>query len=393
MTTTLDQLAAIADAPLHSWPGTLLVAVLLLAAVTGIHWLGARVVIPLARPYPFMSVIVRYIDRPALAVLAFLALEFLSLQVADELPHSGGLRTLSAVGLIVSLTWLLMRLAAATGEAIVQAHPVDTPNNLEARRIHTQARVLARSVMVVIVIIGTGAALMTFPNVRQIGASLLASAGVAGLVAGIAARPVLGNLIAGLQIGLSQPIRLDDVVVIQGEWGRIEEITGTYVSVRLWDQRRLVVPLQWFIENPFQNWTRNSAEIIGTVFLFVDYRTPLAPLRDELARIVTSAPEWDGRVQVLQVTDATERSIQLRALVSSPDSSLAWDLRCRVREGLIAFLQTHYPDSLPRGRMELATPGSGDTPNLPSWLPGEPASSTATNTPADPTATETVSVR
>ena len=171
----------------------------------------------------------------------------------------------------------------AVGEAIVQAHPLDTADNLQARRIHTQARVLARSVMVVIVIIGFGGALMTFPNVRQIGASLLASAGVAGLVAGIAARPVLGNLIAGLQIALSQPIRLDDVVVIQGEWGRVEEITGTYVSVRLWDQRRLIVPLQWFIENPFTNWTRNSSQIIGTVFFYVDFRMPLAPLREELA--------------------------------------------------------------------------------------------------------------
>ncbi len=386
MTTLIDQLAAIADAPLHSWPGTLLVAVIVLAVMAGIHKLGARVLIPLARPYPFMSIIVRYIDRPALAVLSFLALEFLSMQVADELPHAGGMRTLAAVGLIIALTWLLMRLAAAVGEAIVQTNPMNRPDNLEARRIHTQARVLARSAMVVVVIVGTGAALMAFPNVRQIGASLLASAGVAGLVAGIAARPVLGNLIAGLQIGISQPIRLDDVVVIQGEWGRIEEITGTYVSVRLWDQRRLVVPLQWFIENPFQNWTRNSAEIIGTVFLFVDYRTPLEPLRTELARIVASAPEWDGRVQVLQVTDATERSIQLRALVSSIDSSLSWDLRCRVREGLIAFLQARYPDSLPRGRMELASAGGPREPEVPSWLSPEPAASTAANTAADPTA-------
>ncbi|KAF1029844.1 MAG: Miniconductance mechanosensitive channel MscM [Burkholderia plantarii] len=390
----LDEWAAIADAPLHTWLGTLVVAILLLAVVAGIHRIGARIVVPLARPYRTMSVIVRYIDRPALAVLAFLALEFLSLQVADELSHAGGLRTLSAVGLIIALTWLLMRLVMAIGEAIVLANPADRPDNLEARRIHTQARVLTRTAMVVVVVIGSGAALMTFPNVRQIGASLLASAGVAGLVAGIAARPVLGNLIAGLQIGLSQPIRLDDVVVIQGEWGRIEEITGTYVSVRLWDQRRLVVPLQWFIENPFQNWTRNSAEIIGTVFLYVDYRTPLAPLRDELARIVASAPEWDGRVQVLQVTDATERSMQMRALVSSVDSSLSWDLRCRVREGLVAFLQTYYPDCLPRGRIEAGAPAAATAePNLPSWLSPAPAASTAANTPADPNASEIAPVR
>ncbi|WDD93929.1 mechanosensitive ion channel family protein [Burkholderia sp. FERM BP-3421] len=387
---TLDDLRRIADAPLHSWPGTLLTSLLAVLVAAAVHGLGARVVRRVARPYPITSAVVRYIDKPSLVVLAFLALEFLWLQVADALPFAGGLRTFAAVGLIGALTWLLVRVAAAVAEAIVQAHPLDTPDNLQARRIHTQARVLARTVMVVIVIVGVGAALMTFPNVRQVGASLLASAGVAGLVAGIAARPVLGNLIAGLQIALSQPIRLDDVVVIQGEWGRIEEITGTYVSVRLWDQRRLVVPLQWFIENPFANWTRNSAEIIGTVFLFVDYRLPLAPVRAELARLVAAAPEWDGRVQVLQVTDATERAMQLRALVSARDSSLAWDLRCRVREGLIAFIQEHYPDCLPRTRAELFPHAATDARDAaPAGQPAAPsAASTAARTAADPTASE-----
>ncbi|AOJ09779.1 mechanosensitive ion channel family protein [Burkholderia mayonis] len=386
---TIDDLWRIADAPLHTWLGTLVVSALVVLVVAGIHRIGARIVAPIARPYPFMSVIVSYVDRPSLVLLSFLALEFLWLQVDDALPHAAGLRTLAAVGTIVALTWLLMRLAAAVAAAIIRAHPIDTPDNLEARRIHTQTRVLARTVMVLIVIIGTGAALMTFPNVRQVGASLLASAGVAGLVAGIAARPVLGNLIAGLQIALSQPIRLDDVVIIQGEWGRIEEITGTYVSVRLWDQRRLVVPLQWFIENPFQNWTRSSAELIGTVFLYVDYRLPLDPLRAELARIVAAAPEWDGRVQVLQVTDATERAMQLRALVSARDSSLAWDLRCRVREGLVAFINAHYPHCLPRERTEWTTPGAAAREPHPGGRVLEPAASTAAFTAADPTASET----
>ncbi|KGC45727.1 mechanosensitive ion channel family protein [Burkholderia pseudomallei] len=385
---TIDDLWRIADAPLHSWLGTLAVSALVLLAVAGIHWIGARIVKPIARPYPFMSVIVSYIDRPSFALLSLLALEFLWLQVDESLTHVGGLRTLAAVGTIAALTWLLMRLAAAVGDAIIRAHPIDTADNLEARRIHTQTRVLARTVMVLIVIIGTGAALMTFPNVRQIGASLLASAGVAGLVAGIAARPVLGNLIAGLQIALSQPIRLDDVVIIQGEWGRIEEISGTYVSVRLWDQRRLIVPLQWFIENPFQNWTRSSAELIGTVFLYVDYRLPLEPLRAELARIVADAPQWDGRVQVLQVTDATERSMQLRALVSARDSSLAWDLRCRVREGLIAFINAHYPHCLPRERTEWTTPDALAREPLRGERAPEPAASNAAFTAADPTTSE-----
>lgn len=210
--------------------------------------------------------------------------------------------------------------------------------------------------MGIILFIGIALALMSFPAVRTIGTSLLASAGVAGLVVGFAARPALGNLIAGLQIALTQPIRLDDVVIVDGEWGRIEEIGGTFVVIRIWDQRRLVVPLQWFIEHPFQNWTRTSAEIIGTVFVWADYRLPLAPLRAELERLCKEAPEWDHRVCILQVTETTERAMQLRALVSSSDSGLNWDLRCKVREGLIEFIQQRYPDCLPQARVTLEGP-------------------------------------
>ncbi|MFM0175324.1 mechanosensitive ion channel family protein [Paraburkholderia sediminicola] len=386
---TLDELSRMAEAPLHTWLGALIVSVIGMVLAVGIHRIGARIVTRLARPYPLTSVVLRYIDKPSLFVLVILALEAVWSEAPDTLTFITPLRDAVAITLIGGITWLSVRSAAAIGEAIIQAHPLDTADNLQARRIHTQARVLARSVMFVIVIVGVGGALMTFPSVRQIGASLLASAGVAGLVAGIAARPVLGNLIAGLQIALSQPIRLDDVVVIQGEWGRIEEITGTYVSVRLWDQRRLIVPLQWFIENPFSNWTRSSSQIIGTVFLYVDYRMPLAPLREELARIVEDAPEWDRRVQVLQVTDGTERSMQLRALVSSLDSGLNWDLRCRVREGLLDFIQQHYPQYLPRARAEVSAEletGNGEPLD---WVPRStqtPAGSTAAHTEADPVA-------
>jgi small-conductance mechanosensitive channel len=347
----------IASAPLNAWPGAIVVATLAVLFAIGIHRVGARILVRIARPYPLMSVVLRFIDKPALALLIILALGFVLVEAPDSLPFAAALRDLLTISLIVALTWLAVRSVGAVAEALVQAHPLDSKDNLQARRIHTQARVLARSVMVVIVIIGFGGALMTFPAVRQIGASLLASAGVAGLVAGIAARPVLGNLIAGLQIALSQPIRLDDVVVIQGEWGRVEEITGTYVSIRIWDQRRMIVPLQWFIENPFTNWTRNSSQIIGTVFFYVDYRMPVAPLREELERILQHAPEWDGRVQVLQVTDATEKSMQIRVLVSSFDSGLNFDLRCRVREDLLNFAQAEFPQFLPRTRADLAPEG------------------------------------
>jgi small-conductance mechanosensitive channel len=385
----LDDFSRVAEAPLHTWFGALIVSLIVAAVAIGVHRFGARVVMRIARPNPLISVVLRYIDKPSLFVLVILVLEGVWSEAPNTLNYIEPLRDITALALIAALTWLSVRSAKAIGEAIIRAHPLDTADNLQARRIHTQARVLARSVMILIVIVGTGGALMTFPNVRQVGASLLASAGVAGLVAGIAARPVLGNLIAGLQIALSQPIRLDDVVVIQGEWGRIEEITGTYVSVRLWDQRRLIVPLQWFIENPFTNWTRSSSQIIGTVFLFVDYRMPLAPLREELARIVESAPEWDRRVQVLQVTDGTERAMQLRALVSSQDSGLNWDLRCRVREGLLDFIQRHYPQYLPRTRAEVSAEEEASTSRQTDWVPRSaqaPAGSTAAHTEADPVA-------
>jgi small-conductance mechanosensitive channel len=246
-----------------------------------------------------------------------------------------------------------VRCIGAFEDAAIRRYPMDVADNLRARRVVTQVRVLGRTADVIVVIIGASIILLTIPGVRQLGASLLASAGVAGLAIGLAAKPVLSNLIAGLQIALTQPIRLDDVVIIEGEWGRVEEITGSYVAVRIWDERRLVVPLNWFIENPFQNWTRRSSQLIGTVFLMLDYRMPLAPLREELKRLCEEAPEWDRRVCLLQVTDANDRSMQLRALVSSTDSGRNWDLRCHVREGLINYVQTHHPDALPRWRGEL----------------------------------------
>src|SRR5690606_9134491 len=202
----------------------------------------------------------------------------------------------------------------------------------------------------VIAVVAGALILMKVPGAENVGASLLASAGIAGLIVGAASRPALSNLIAGLQIALTQPIRLDDVVIVEGEWGRVEEITNTYVVVRIWDLRRLIVPLSHFIEKPFQNWSRQKTDLLGTVFLHVDYSIPLQELRTELHRILQASKRWDGKVWVLQVVDATERTIQLRALMSAPDSGTAWDLRCEVREALIEFIRNRYPESLPRVR-------------------------------------------
>ena len=214
----------------------------------------------------------------------------------------------------------------------------------------TQVRVLLRTADVLVVIVTIGAALMTFGPVRQYGVSLFASAGVAGIVAGLAARPVLSNLFAGVQLAMTQPIRIDDQVVVENEWGWIEEINATYVVVRLWDWRRLVVPLTYFIERPFQNWTRETAALIGTAFIYVDYRAPVDVIRKKLDEIVKASKLWDGRVVNLQVTEAKEHTIELRCLMSANSAPQAFDLRCEVREKLIDFLQAQHPEALPRRR-------------------------------------------
>jgi len=314
---------------------------------------GRRVVFRLARFSPLLDSVVHESDRAAGFVFPLAALQAVWQGAPSDLPSIEGVHHATGLLLIASLTWLAMSALRGVAEGVIKLHPVEATDNLQARRIHTQTRVLSRIAMGAALVAGVAFALMTFPGARQLGASLLASAGVAGLVAGIAARSVFGNLIAGLQIALSQPFRIDDVLIIEGEWGRVEEITGTYVVLRIWDERRLIIPLQWFVEHPFQNWTRSSAELLGTVFLSVDYSLPLEPLRQEARRVCEASPDWDQRVCLVQVTDATERSMQLRVLVSSASSGQNFDLRCAVREALIAFIQREHPASLPRLRTDL----------------------------------------
>lgn len=315
--------------------------------------IGQHLVLQAFRRSDFATTVVREIRPPARLLLPLMALNLVWHGAPGDVNGIGTVQHYTGIALIAAFGWLALKAVAGVERAVVQAHPATVADNLQARRIHTQTRALAKTVEVIVILIVGAMILMTFPGVRQIGASLLASAGLVGIVAGFAARPVLGNLIAGLQIGLTQPIRIDDVVIVQGEWGVIEEITGTYVVVKIWDQRRLVVPLQWWIENPFQNWTRSSSELMGTVFLWVDYRMPLAPLRAELQRACEASEHWDGRLALLQVFEAGERCMQLRALVTAADAGKAWDLRCHVREWLIDFIQREHPDCLPRLRTEL----------------------------------------
>ncbi|KQP47668.1 mechanosensitive ion channel family protein [Pseudorhodoferax sp. Leaf274] len=332
----------------------LAVAVVLAAVVSlFVHRAGALVLTRVTRGMPVAASVVRFVRVPARWWLLFVALQIVWQGAPDDLSWIDRVRHLNSLALLACLTWMGLRAVAGVAQGVIDQHPLNVVDNLNARRIHTQAKVLSRTVMVMVGVAGLALMLLTIPGARQFGASLLASAGVIGLVAGIAAKPVFGNLIAGLQIALAQPIRLDDVLIVQGEWGRVEEITGTYVVLAIWDQRRLIIPLQWFIENPFQNWTRRSAEIIGTVFLWMDYRMPLEPLRAEAQRICEASPHWDKRLCLLQVVDASERSMQLRWLVTAADSGKAFDLRCAVREGLIALIARDYPQYLPLTRAEL----------------------------------------
>jgi small-conductance mechanosensitive channel len=339
---------------LSAWFTTLGAAVLGLLLAELVYRIGERIIARTAHHSAVAVTVTQAARVPVGWALRLLALNLVWQGAPDDLPGLAPVQRWTGLLLIAVLTWLAVRCVNGFARAVVAAHPVTVADNLTARRVHTQTLVIAKTVSGAIVLVGTALMLMTFPAVRQIGASLLASAGLVGIVAGFAARPVLGNLIAGLQIGLTQPIRLDDVVIVEGEWGVIEEITGSYVVVRIWDQRRLVVPLQWWVEHPFQNWTRNTSELIGTVFLWVDYRMPLAPLREALQAACTGSEHWDGRLALLQVVEAGDKAMQLRCLVSAASAPKAWDLRCHVREALVDFVQREYPAFLPRLRAEVA---------------------------------------
>lgn len=278
------------------------------------------------------------------------------------------------IAFVCATAWLALRAVSSGEQLALNRFRIDVSDNLRARRVHTQVKLIRRIVSVAVLVLSLGAIMLTLEPVRQIGTTLLASAGVVGIIIGFAAQRSIGMVLAGLQVAIAQPIRLDDVVIVEGEWGRIEEITLTYVVVRIWDLRRLVVPVSYFIEQPFQNWTRVSADLLGTVFLYTDYTVPVEELRAELRSILQRCPNWDGKVAGLQVTNSDARTLELRALMSADDAPKLWDLRCEVREQLVAYLQQHHPEALPRTRAELhpypelqsrATIGSDAEPSEP----------------------------
>jgi small-conductance mechanosensitive channel len=341
------------------WLPPPLVALAILAISLGValalhRWLRLVVRRLLSVRYPYLFTIVT--QTRGLTRLGFILLAFIvAVPVAPLRPEvTTFLGRTVAIGVIAYIGWTaIVALDIASG-LYLRRFRLDVEDNLMARKHNTQIRVLLRVVDVVLVLLTVAAALMTFPSVRQYGVSLFASAGVAGIVVGLAARPLLSNLFAGLQLAMTQPIRIDDAVIVENEWGRVEEINATYVVVRIWDLRRMIVPLSYFIEKPFQNWTRQTSTLIGSVMIYLDYSAPVGVIRAELERIVKASKNWDGEVINLQVTDAKERTIELRAIMSANSSGAAFDLRCEVREKLIAFLQREHPDALPRERNSVA---------------------------------------
>ncbi len=285
---------------------------------------------------------------PAVAVLAAVPATRLEQAPVEAIRH------VATVAAIISVGWLIVAVTMVARRVVEHRYRMEVADNRKARAVNTKFRVLARVFVLLVVVVTTGAVLTTFPGIRALGAGLLASAGVAGLVIGLAARPFVETALASIQLALTEPINLDDVLIVEGEWGRVEEIRATYVVVRIWDDRRLVVPLSYFINQPFQNWTRRTADITGVVTVTVDYRTPVDAVREALRPVIENHPRWDGRFWNVQITDADAHGMTLRVLCTAGDASQAWDLRCDIREALIGWLNSNHPDCLPRVRAELA---------------------------------------
>ncbi|MGK5676974.1 mechanosensitive ion channel family protein [Micromonospora sp. URMC 106] len=353
---------------MQSYLGTIVAALAAAAIALFVVEIAHRVVRRLGRRSLLLTELTEHAHRSIQVAATVLAVQFavrLSTGYAVGEQWRRVLLHALVLGVIASVAWLVASLLVVAEDTALARFRVDVPDNRHARRVRTQVVMLRRLTIAVIVVLAVGVMLMTFPAVRGIGAGVLTSAGVVGVVAALAAQSLLGNVFAGLQLAFSDAVRLDDVVVVEGEWGRIEELTLSYVVVQIWDDRRLILPTSYFTSKPFQNWTRTEAAVLGTAEFDVDWAIPVQAMREELRRLVESSELWDGRVCVLQVTDATGGMIKVRALVSAADAGSLWDLRCLVREHLVAWIRDHRPTAMPRMRTEIGDAES----NLPwQWV-------------------------
>lgn len=367
----------------HPWFSAIFFFCAALVIANLVHYILFRVLRRKEKENPRMGLgLQQYLGRPARAIFlltcVLLVLPFLPIPAGiDKLLRHGFI-----MAMVVALGWFVIGCIYVAQAFMLRRYDISVANNVRARRIHTQFQVFRRMLISFVVVIDIGALLWTFndPRIWHYGSGLLASAGIATLVLATAAKSTASNFLAGLQIALTEPIRIDDVVVVEGEWGKIEEITSAYVVIKIWDLRRLIVPLSWFIENSFANWTRESAEILGTAFLYVDYSIPVEELRQQLNVIVRDAPQWDKKVCGLQVTNLSEHTMEIRCLVSSPDSGSNFDLRCLIREKMTAWIQQNYPDAFPTTRFATRSDFSTDPQNS---SPSFPATAMLNRTSAD----------
>lgn len=333
---------------------TALLAVVIAAGLAvvvaeALHWMTKR----LGSRSQLLRDLATTAHQPFLTFLTVFAVQLAVRGFAGDFPARAGVLHTMVLLVIGSAAWLIGALMLVLEDVALAKWRVDVPDNMKARRLKTQVQMLRRVTVAAIVIVTLGVMLMTFPGVRAVGASVLASAGLVSVIAALAAQSTLGNVFAGLQLAFSDAVRIDDVVVVEGEWGRIEDLTLTYVSVQIWDDRRLILPTSYFTTKPFQNWTRRGSAVLGTAEVDVDWSLPVEPMRAELRSVCEGTELWDGRVCVLQVTEAVGGMIRLRALVSANDAPSLWDLRCLVRERLVAWVFEHRQDSLPRVRADV----------------------------------------
>nr|WP_183217113.1 mechanosensitive ion channel domain-containing protein [Actinoplanes campanulatus] len=312
-----------------------------------------RVTLRLGRRSPLAADLARKLHRPFLISVTLLAVQQAIRIWAGDFPGRSGVMHALVLCCIAGFAWLVGAMLLVLEDMTLARWRTDVPDNRRRRRIKTQVVMLRRVTVAGIVVLTAGVMLMTFPAVRALGASVLGTAGLITVVAALAAQSTLGNMFAGMQLAFSDAIRVDDVVVVEQEWGRIEEITLTYVVVQVWDDRRLILPTSYFTTKPFQNWTRTGSAVLGTAEIDVDWSTPVEPVRGELQRVCESSELWDGRVCVLQITEATDGRVRLRALVSANDAAALWDLRCLVRERLVGWIWQHQRAALPRLRAEV----------------------------------------
>jgi len=298
------------------------------------------------------SFLIQLFKLPALWLIYWILLKIFSSYFLTELPIFPYLEHLNTILIIFFVAWILIQVIKAGEYFLMKKYDMEAADNLRARKNLTQIKVFKAIANTMIILIAISIGLLTFQQARTIGVSLLTSAGILGIIVGFAAQKSIGLILAGIQIAITQPIRIDDVVVVENEWGRIEEITLTYVVIKIWDERRLVLPVTWFLEKPFQNWTRSSADIIGTIFIYVDYSFPVDSIRTLLPELLKDNTDWDRRVVNVQVTNATEKFKEIRVLLSSANSSRNWDLRTEIREKLINFINENYPDSFATSRIK-----------------------------------------